>query len=637
MVKIALLVPNEEMLNIARRVVQEQGVDVDYMKVIQTVNTVNEARMAVEAGAHILVARGYQAKLIREYTHIPLVEIRFHAQEIGLLLKKAKTIVKKETPRIGIVAFENMLSDMSHMEELFGVKLLVAYLERLEDAPRKLYDISREKPDLIIGGEVVCNEAEKMGYPTVYYSSTEESIREALHSAQKMAFAADAEKQNAAQFETVMDTSFNGIIKINAEARIIAVNHQVENLLGKNAEDIIGLSVLDVFAEFEPAAVDSILHGRRENYTISVNIRNRAWMLVMAPIQYDSMITGAILTLYRVGDVIRRDKDSMQDAYLHGFTARTTFGDIPAKSALMKDALELAEQYALSERPILLCGDEGTEVYQMAEAIHNNSIRKSGPFVSVNLSGMSREKQAEILFGEEVYTKDVQSQRKGAFVRADHGTIFLKGIEHLAADMQFQISKLLLPTWVARTDAQPMDNLDVRIIAFAKRNLLHQVQKGDFGEELFYLLQGLTIHIPSLRERPEDLRDYFNQYFKKYSQKYNKHLVLTDGAYRQLEQFSWMGNRLQMEAFCERLVLTTNRRSIDEIRLKELYGQLYPTIIEVGGEDKVVVYSSPEAARLKELLEKYHGNRNQVAKELGISTTTLWRRMKKLAVEANYR
>lgn len=635
MVKIALLVPNEDMLEAAREVVKERNIEVDYMKAIQTVNTVNEARMAVEAGAHIIVARGYQAKLIQKYTNIPLVEIRLHAQEIGLLLKKAKTIVRKETPRIGLVIFKNMLSDMSHIDELFGVKLLTAYLERLEDIPPRMQEISKLNPDLIIGGDSVCEEAERMGYPTIFYASTEVSIAEALLAARKMAFAADVEKQSAAQFETVLDTSFNGIIKINAEGNIIAANRQVENLIGKNAEDVIGFSVLSVFPEFEEAAVDSILSGRRENYTVSVNIRNQAWMLVMAPIQYDNIITGAILTLHRVSEVIRRNHDSIQDAYLHGFMAKTTFHDIPTGNAAMKRVLELAEQYALSERPVLINGEEGTEFYQIAEAIHNNSVRRTGPFVSVNLSEMSRERQEEMLFGRE--SGGEEPRRAGALVRADHGTVFLKGIEWLTTDMQFQISKLLLPHEAVRTDARPMDNLDVRIIAYARKNLMHQVQVGSFGEELFYLMQGLYLEIPPLRDRPEDLLRYFAEYLQKYLQKYNKHLVLTDGAYKQIREFAWQGNRIQMEAFCERLVLTSNKRSIDEVHLRELYGQLYPNIVEVGGQEKIVIYSSPEAADLKKLLEKYHGNRALVAKELGISTTTLWRRMKKLGVEANYK
>lgn len=637
MIKIALLVPNKKMLEIAQRVTKEQNIDIDYMKEIQTVDAVNEARLAVESGAHIIVARGYQANLIKEYTNIPLVEIRFHAQEIGLLINKAKAIIKKEVPKIGLVVFDNMLCDMSHMEELFGVRLFISYLKKMEDTVPKLYEMSKFKPDLIIGGEIVCSEAERMGYPTLFYDSTEESIIEALQAAKKMAYAAETEKQNTAQFETVLDTSFNGIIKINAEGKIIVINKLIENLIGKNAEDVIGLSIADVFPEFDLTAVNSILQGKRENYTVSVNIRNYAWMLTIAPIQYDESIMGAILSLQKVSEVIRKSSNSQKNMFLHGFVARATFRHIYTENQQMKKVLEMAKEYALSDSPVLLYGEEGTEYYLLAEAIHNNSMRKSGPFISISSRGMDKEQQLQVLFGEQTGNDDVQSRMNGALVKANHGTVFIKGIEHLTLRAQHQICRLLISHAITRTDAQPVDNLDVRIMAFSKVNLRYLVKTGKFSEELFYLLQGLTIDIPGLNQRPEDLIYYFNKFIKEYSQKYNKYFSITEGAYGKVTQLLWKGNLLQLRAFCERLVITSKKRNIDEVRIQKLYSELYPHISEVQGEDKIVVYKSPEAAQLSAILEKYHGNRNLAAEELGVSTTTLWRRMKKYGIEANYK
>lgn len=637
MVKIALLVPNKKMLEIAQHVTKEQNIDIEYMKEIQTVDAVNEARLAVELGVHIIVARGYQAKLIKEYTNIPLVEIRFHAQEIGLLLNKAKAMIKKEVPKIGLVVFENMLCDMSHMEELFGVRLFISYLNKMEDTVPKLYEMSKFKPDLIIGGEIVCREAERMGYPALFYDSTEESITEALQAAKKMAYAAETEKQNTAQFETVLDTAFNGIIKINVEGKIIVINKLIENLIGKNAEDVIDLPIADVFPEFDLAAINSILQGERENYTVSVNIRNYAWMLMMAPIQYDESIMGAILSLQKVSEVIRKDKNYQRDMFLHGFVAQTTFRHIYTENQQMENVLEMAKEYALSNSPVLLYGEEGTEYYLISEAIHNNSIRKSGPFISISTRGMDKDQQLQVLFGGQTGSDDAQSRRNGALVKANHGTVFIKGIEHLTLRAQHQICRLLTSHSITRTDAQPMDNLDVRIMAFSKVNLRYLVKTGKFSEELFYLLQGLTIDIPGLNQRPEDLIYYFNKFIREYSQKYNKYFTVTEGAYEKVTQLLWKGNLLQLRAFCERLVITSKKRSIDEVRIQKLYSELYPHISEAKGEDKIVVYKSPEAAELSAILEKHHGNRNLAAEELGISTTTLWRRMKKYGIEANYK
>ena len=109
MTKVALLVPYESILQAAEKVIDERHYKIDYKKVIRTEDSVNEARMAIKAGARIIIARGLQAKLIKEYTNIPLVEMRFHSQEIGLLLKRAKAILAKENPVIGLIVFSSML------------------------------------------------------------------------------------------------------------------------------------------------------------------------------------------------------------------------------------------------------------------------------------------------------------------------------------------------------------------------------------------------------------------------------------------------------------------------------------------------------------------------------------------------
>ena len=193
MVKIGMLLPEADMVPMAQKVVKDMNVEIACLKAISSVDAVNEARLAVEAGAKIVIARGYQAKMIKHYTNIPLIEMKLHAQEIGLLLQKAKLMVKKEHPVIALIAFDNMLCDMSYMEELFGVTLKVAVMKRSEETPGILDEMEAYHPDLVIGGEITCNEAERRGYLTLFYRATEESIKEALESARAMAFAAEIE------------------------------------------------------------------------------------------------------------------------------------------------------------------------------------------------------------------------------------------------------------------------------------------------------------------------------------------------------------------------------------------------------------------------------------------------------------
>lgn len=636
MVKIGMLLPEADMVPMAQKVVKDMNVEIACLKAISSVDAVNEARLAVEAGAKIVIARGYQAKMIKHYTNIPLIEMKLHAQEIGLLLQKAKLMVKKEHPVIALIAFDNMLCDMSYMEELFGVTLKVAVMKRSEETPGILDEMEAYHPDLVIGGEITCNEAERRGYLTLFYRATEESIKEALESARAMAFAAEIEKQNTAQFETVLDTSFNGIVKVNMDGNIIVVNKLVEKLIGKEKEDVVGCALTEVFPQIDMELVGRILKGESENLSTSISLGNKAFMLLMAPIEYDEVINGAIITLHQIADGARGTKRESNKMLLHGFSAKTDFGSIYTENAWMKKVLEDAKTFALSESPILIYGQAGIEDYLIAEAIHNNSNRKAGPYVSISMRGMDKEHQMEELFRRE----PVESQRdmagKGAMIKADHGTLFIKGMEHLTLRVQHQILRTMLSRAQMRTDAQPIDSVDVRIIGSSKVDLKQMVQQGTFSEEFYYMLQGLTLKVPSLNQRAEDLRHYFDREFGRYSEMYNRHLKITDGGYQKLSELPWNGNMIQLKAFCERLVLSTEKRVVDEIVLQKLFEELYPEMKEIKGESRMVIYRSPESTRLAEILERCHGNRNQAAKELGISTTTLWRRMKKYGVEAKY-
>ena len=545
-------------------------------------------------------------------------------------------MVKKEHPVIALIAFDNMLCDVSYMEELFGVTLKVAVMKRSEETPGILDKMEAYHPDLVIGGEITCNEAERRGYLTLFYRATEESIKEALESARAMAFATEIEKQNTAQFETVLDTSFNGIVKVNMHGNIIVVNKLVEKLIGKEKEDVVGCTLAEVFPQIDMDLVGRILKGESENLSTSISLGNKVFMLLMAPIEYDEVINGAIITLHQIADGARGAKRESNKMLLHGFSAKTDFGSIYTENVSMKKVLEDAKTFALSESPILIYGQAGIEDYLIAEAVHNNSNRKAGPYVSINMRGMDKEHQMEELFRRE----PVESQRdmagKGAMIKADHGTLFIKGMEHLTLRVQHQILRTMLSRAQMRTDAQPIDALDVRIIGSSKVDLKQMVQQGTFSEEFYYMLQGLTLKVPSLNQRVEDLRHYFDREIGRYSEMYNRHLKITDGGYQKLARLPWNGNTIQLKAFCERLVLSTEKRVVDEIVLQKLFEELYPEMKEIKGESRTVIYRSPESIELSEILERCHGNRNLAAKELGISTTTLWRRMKKYGVEAKY-
>lgn len=632
---LGVLLPRQEMVETARRIIEDNQLNVVYLKHIDTIDTISEARAAVEAGADLLIARGYQARLIERYTNIPVVEMRLHAQEIALVIQSAKTILQKERPRIALIAFSNQISNISYIGNLLGVTLDVRYIESSEEIPETIREMSLLSPDLFIGGDTTCTLASQAGYPALFYSSTEESIREAFHEALQTAAAMEKDKLSSAQFEAILDTSANGIIRVNTSCNVIVVNKMVEELLERPSAEIIGSPLQEVLPQIDLNAVRQVLDGAREDLTTSITIRNRAWMVLMTSIRYSDTVTGAILSLHGVNTASLQTSATRKELLHSGFMATSSFSDITTRNKDMMDMLVNARSYALSDSPVLIYGNNGDESYAIAESIHNSSARRGGPFVTVNLLGIDQEDQELVLFGRRERTENADRSR-GALSRADHGTLFLIGIRKLKPSVQMLLSKTMLHGNILRTDTQSLRALDARIICLSSCDLLEQVNAGSFLPTLYYQLQGLTLKIPTLNERPEDLSYLFDEEFTKAVRTYKRPLKLTEGGRKKILSLQWNGNRIQLHSFVERLVLCAKKRSIDEIYIQKTYDDLYPNIQKVEGENRLVVYETPEALELKNILQKNGGNRAQTAEELGISTTTLWRKMKKYGIEASF-
>lgn len=633
--KIGVLLPGENKLDIARKVIEEVKAEVVYLKDIQSYDAVNEARRAIEAGAEILVARGYQAMLIRRFTNIPLVEMRIHTAELGLLLNRAREIARKEKPCIGLIAFANMMPDLTYMEELFHIRLVTRVIERTEEGESVLREMEEDRPDVIIAGPIICLAAEQMGYPAIRFTSTEESIRTALQEAIQMGNALERDMANTAQIEAFLDTSSNGIIRINKEGSILLINKVTEDLVGQKSDKVVGQPLEAILPMLDPGLPRQVLEGKREDVSTSITLQGRAWMVLIVPVRYDNHITGAVLSMRGLSSSSASSQKARRELIRNGFTAVATFAELTTRNEYMKEILNEARSIALSDSPVLLYSEPGTEIPELAEAIHNNSVRRAAPFISMTLEDLSAEEQMQALFGRRD-PDDPESPPPGAMFRADHGTLMVYGIDHMCVKVQLELLRVLMDPADARSFYESLNTLDVRIIGTAASDLRGEVRAGRFSRELFYMLQGCSLRIPPLRDRPEDLEEIFDRYFRAYTRQYSRPLTLTEGGRKQILKFKWPGNRIQVKGFCERLALSSRKRSVDEVALRKLYDLLYPDLRDEGGKSRVVVYRSQEAEELSVILRKHNGNRAEAARELGISTTTLWRRMKKYGIEASF-
>lgn len=635
MSKIAILLPKEYMLEQARNVIREDELDIDILKVIKTSDSVYEARQAIEQGAEVVLARGVQAAFIRQYTNIPVAELTLTGQEIGLMIASAKKKVPdKKCPQIALIGFKNMFSDTTYADELFDIRLKFYDITAIEQAAEKVDLAIQEGADVLLGGDTVNALAAQKGIPAQFIDSTEESIRSAIGVAKKMILTAEAEKNFTAQFETVLDNSYNGILEIDENKEIMIVNRAGEELFHKKASQLEGTALEKVIPELEQRYIDDVLSGKRDSFMTSVYVAGVPMMLTAAPIQYENKIRGAIISLYRNASVRKNDADELHSYYLKGYVAYAHFSDIRITGKEMEYCVELSKMYALSKNPVLICGEDGTDKEKLAQCIHNNSSYKAGPFVAVNCSGMTEQMQVDRLFGNP--DAEDESMKKGALAIGDHGTIVISEIEKLSLLCQYRLYRAIRYDSLIQNDLERSQTLDNRIIAITGADLYQYVEQGRFRQDLYYLLNSLTVEIPPLRKRPQDIRAIVEDCRVRFTKRYARFPKIAEDAMEALAGFGWQGNEIQLESFCERLFLTSPKKTITSDYVYFLLDTLYPVKERISEDGTTVIYQHPEAARLTELLEKHQGNRSAVAKELGISTTTLWRRMKKYGVINKY-
>lgn len=635
MSKIAILLPKEYMLEQARNVIREDELDIDILKVIKTSDSVYEARQAVEQGAEVVLARGVQAAFIRQYTNIPVAELTLTGQEIGLMIASAKKKVPdKKCPQIALIGFKNMFSDTTYADELFDIRLKFYDITAIEQAAEKVDLAIQEGADVLLGGDTVNALAAQKGIPAQFIDSTEESIRSAIGVAKKMILTAEAEKNFTAQFETVLDNSYNGILEIDENKEIMIVNRAGEELFHKKASQLEGTALEKVIPELEQRYIDDVLSGKRDSFMTSVYVAGVPMMLTAAPIQYENKIRGAIISLYRNASVRKNDADELHSYYLKGYVAYAHFSDIRITGKEMEYCVELSKMYALSKNPVLICGEDGTDKEKLAQCIHNNSSYKAGPFVAVNCSGMTEQMQVDRLFGNP--DAEDESMKKGVLAIGDHGTIVISEIEKLSLLCQYRLYRAIRYDSLIQNDLERSQTLDNRIIAITGADLYQYVEQGRFRQDLYYLLNSLTVEIPPLRKRPQDIRAIVEDCRVRFTKRYARFPKIAEDAMEALAGFGWQGNEIQLESFCERLFLTSPKKTITSDYVYFLLDTLYPVKERISEDGTTVIYQHPEAARLTELLEKHQGNRSAVAKELGISTTTLWRRMKKYGVINKY-
>ena len=635
MAKAAILMPYPELRELAETMVQSltnlTPLCVEYTR---TEGIVSRARELEAQGCELIVARGLHARLIRESVTIPVVEVRASTQELAALMMELKQRVIRRhglspqaAPPLALIGFANMFNSTGKFRELFGVDLREYMVDRV-DRYGEATELAHADGCLgVVGGETVCERAEELGMESLFLSMGEESMGNALRMADQMCYAIDLEKRSRSEIDTMLNTTFTGILRSDMSGAVRRVNRACYNLLEKTPGEIVGRKVTDILPNLEASILQEVLVEGREVQAAVVNVNQKATLVNIVPVWIDGEMDGALFTFQEGKRLIEMDSRLRYELHRRGYVARYTFHSLVANGKPMKDLVSLCRRISQYSAPVLLLGEMGVGKGIMAQCIHNESLRRSRAYVPLDCSAWPGEALDNMLFGNYTIRKDSAPTMAE---QAKDGTLYLSHVEALPPDTQYKLLNLIRGRFLHNGPNQA-ESLDVRVVASSDVNLAARVESGGFRRDLYYALSVLSIQMYPLRERREDVMDLFERHLKDWQEKYKRYVHLTEGAKRFIREYDWPGNLDQINNLCERVVLLAERRSVDEVFLRRQLEMVTPQILP--GTEKVVVYRDPKAAELDRLLRELGGDRDKVCAKMGISKTTLWRYMKKYGVE----
>lgn len=291
--------------------------------------------------------------------------------------------------------------------------------------------------------------------------------------------------------------------------------------------------------------------------------------------------------------------------------------------------LEVLSRVAATGAPVLITGESGTGKELVAEALHRNSPRKDGPFVKVNLGGISTSLFESEMFGhvKGAFT-DARADRKGRFAMAAGGTIFLDEIGDLEPGAQVKMLRVLQDRTYEVLGSSITRTVDVRAVAATNRNLGEMAGQGLFREDLLYRLNLISIHLPPLRERPGDIPRLAAHFLARTAKVYRRESIgITGEATRWLQHLPWPGNVRQLAQVVERAVLFCDKNTLDveDFKLSGPPPQAPRVLPEVGS----MSLDEMEKQMILKTLEYHQGHITNAAAALGLSRAALYRRMEK--------
>jgi transcriptional regulator with PAS, ATPase and Fis domain len=594
-----------------------------------------KAKSLTKLGAEVIVSWGVTATLLERDISIPVISIRIGDFDIMKAVRHACSLGKK----IAITTGEQ-LEGLEILEELYKVKIKQIIFKNSNDFRYGIIEAFNEGYEVLIGKSYVTLDlAKEYCKKAVLVTYGLESVRQAFYEAVKIATLRRKEREEYIKLETIFNSLTEGVIVIDHSERITLFNRAAEKILHINAHEGLGQLISHLLPQMKMAEVLRVGKYLEDEFQTIGDVNVVATYI---PIIIEQDILGVASTFRKASEIQRIDSKIRKKMVSRGFIARYGIDHFSAYSLAMKRVIQQAKRFSETDSTVLITGETGTGKEILAQSIHRLSPRVGGPFVAINCSVFPESLLESELFGYEegAFTGAKTGGKAGLFELAHGGTLFLDEIGMMPINLQSKLLRVLQEKEVMRLGGERLIPIDVRIISATNKDLENAVRQGLFREDLYFRLNVLSIRMPGLKERKEDIPDLTSKFISHYSKKYRRQEIpVSSKMLKMLENYCWAGNVRELENIIERLVLLYDRK---ESIISLLDGMLNHRICchgqrQVYGPEKVSrikektsvrTIKEREKERIIESLEHCNFNKSKTASILGVSRSTFYRKLK---------
>ena len=582
-----------------------------------------------------IVCGGFTYDAIIDSVDIPVINIEPSLSDLfesWYLLKQKNIQIKKAA--VFLFHRNPMLRGNleQYLSEFFDSKITFVKYKSISEYDDLILSLQKQT-DIIIGGAHSVEKCSHLNINNEYLGIGVNTFRMGIEEAIRVSTARVSELLKKNQIHAVLDASYEGIIYSNESGHVELVNSLAREILGiAMHQSIEGTHFNDLIPGSKLESVSK--NGNPELEDILPLPAGNKIMINMVPVKTSGVVRGVVTTFKDATQLIEMGKKIRADLYKSGTIAKYKRSDIVGDSDGIKKCKDLIEQFGEYDGNILINGETGTGKELFAQSIHNESSRKNEPFYAINCAALPDNLLESELFGysEGSFTGAKKGGKPGIFELAHKGTVYLDEIGEMTIPCQSSLLRVLQENEVRRIGDDKIIPIDVRVIAATHKNLFNECINNRFREDLYYRIDVMSLDIPPLRKRKQDIFVLVNHFVKFYSEKYSQNIdfKFTDEAKCFIENYPWRGNVREVQNFAQRLFvygfsqdiitlqgveallhIDSNEEYVKELKIDKMADRIYGITL----------------ASINEAIEMFGGNKTKAAEYLGVSRTFIWRKL----------